>query len=69
MFFSMILTFSEQKADILNFKHSSCLLFLMTSEFYRKLWTCSYVVRRFGESFVSRFYWVLKMRKIYNRKL
>jgi len=66
--FSMILAFCERYVDILNFKHSPYLLFLMTAEFYRILWTCSYVVRRIGECFVSRFYGILKICKILNRK-
>ena len=65
----MVFVFCEQKVDILNVKLSPYFLFLMTAEFYRMLWTCSYVVRRFGESFVSRFYWIHKICKIYNIKL
>jgi len=57
------------KVDILNFKHSPYLLFLMTAEFYRMLWTCSYVVHSLGECFVSKFSRILKICKIYNRKL
>jgi len=59
----MLFTFSEQEIDLLNFNHSSDLLFPMTGKFYPWTWICKYVVFWTGACFESRFYWTLRICK------